>query len=955
MTRRKRKKNQGTRKQLAQELGIPLSQIDQVIAEIQKHLGHPIPDTTLLDYVRHHPQTRALCRKIQRKLFPPEPVPQIIKLPKPSPSAQDETVQAEIKHLASLLRLPVPEAAALHREIKQQIKIAFNDSDLFTVVKALKPTEAIPTVDQIVEVLEIHLVATRLALTTQQVQQLPHAVMDRLRLPVTFNDILQFLEIATPPVSVQDIYNYFYREWKSAFDLTRLLHISDGEAWQYMVQIRELVSWSVPHHQLLETIKSLPHNQKSPMDVAFALDRQLIAQRLRLSLTEARNLTDSIRQHIAKSISNRQIIAAIPFFELDAAETYETQFHALWEIATTFDHSIEQAGQFFQEIKTQSPAGTTYAEIQEAFDSVSIHNISTASVLNELITQQTARRLNLAVDDFICLPGEISEEIDAHVSPKQIEEIVNSLGDRASVAEVREHFWRKQYPIPQIAAALGIKAATARKRLWQIKQDVPFQIDDAEIMAAIESLPDGHNTTASIISCIYARQIAAQLYDNPQRANDLLREMSDKTGQNISGQDIAAAWAVLPAEHKTFTDLIGLMQTKILWQKSLVDTLEFAQTIQAKMAKPIPLSQLWSLIQSISPALQNKKGILTYLSLRHLLQNDNPDTTKLNHLAGEISRHNYESRFWNFVSQCDAPDKLTIRDIEYLLTLIHWMILNILTPDKSQGELWLTRHTLISRLSGITNSRRHFQQAAQLTAYSQKCWQTILSTKRQYQVPSNGRAEVEVPVQIASLINLHSVRFVQERVKAPGLFIQFKFRTPALLGIIRIDPSGEITGFHELIDDLWYRALIQAVAFSHYRDLVVPSQIQQSSPLPAHRQPTRKQASTPGHHTTRAFPLQRPQKKQYSLADWYESQEIARHSVRGHTRWIASDFVASGDKHLQARRAGVTLQHGYTWVIEHERGNPKPTKIPLEGEDLLEHTIFTSPPRAEAELEKILR
>lgn len=949
----------GSRKQLAQELDIPMTQINKVVAAVHKQLRRPVPDATLLDHIRRNPQSRELFKQIQKNLFPPESVaPQSINLPQQPLFLPDDLIHPEIHQLAKVLAMPIPEASALYDQVAEQVKVPFAAADLLASVTPLSTTESI--VDPLVEALEIRLLSSKLNLPEEQVRQLPDNIMDHFRLPATYNDILQFLEIATPPVSVQDIRNYFYREWKSAYSLVPILHISDGDAWRFMVQIRELVSWSVPHDQLIKTVHNLPHQQRNPVDIALALDLQHIAQRLRLPSLEASNLLTVIRQTLSDSISNRQIINAIPFFDLQTSEPYEKQFETLWEIATAREQSMEQAGQFFLEIKAKSAPSTTYEEILDAFYEAPTQNISVASVLSHLVEQQTARRANMTRDEFAYLPKKISEEIDATVTQQDIIWVIQKLGAEASAQSVKEYFWEKQYPIPQMAVALNIKASEVRVRLRQIKQEVHIEVGDDEILAAIDSLAAKNRKNAAIVNQIYARQTASQLLANPQEASNLVAEIHRKTGLDVSGQEMAVALEVLPAENKTVTDLIGLLQAKAAWNKSIPEAMSLAQEILSKLHEPVPLIEFWSLLQGISPALGNEAGIIVYFNLQHLLKNNAPDTATLNRLAIAIAQHPYKARFWDYVALCNSPNGLTVKDFDHLLQLLNWSILRVLTPDKSKKEQWVTYLSLDSllreKLSRIylPSISQQRQQTTALKRYAQDCWTSICSQERQYQVPSYGRVEIIVPTAITSFLNLHSVRFAQEKIKAPGLFIRFEFENPTLIGIIRIDPSGDISGFHQLVNDAWFQALIEAIALSHYRDLVVPNQLQLPSRLPRSHRPTDSRAGIPGNRTTKTFPTLRTNPKRHSLADWYESQEIARHSVRGHIRWISPDFVATDERHNQAKKAGVSLKVGYTWVIEHERGNPQPTKIPLDGEDLTEHTIFTSPPKAEFELTKIL-
>jgi len=898
---------QDIRKQLAEELDIPPEQIDQVVTAVHKQLKHSLPDASLLDVVQRNPQSRALFKQIQQNLFAAELV--------------------GVGEERPFTPAPTPE----------------------------------PATDQNIQVLEIDLLVAKLNFPEQQVRHLPDDIKDRLGLTITYNDILQFLDVATPPVTVEDIRNYFYREWKSAYDLARIMSLSDDEAWRFMVQIREQVSWSVPHAQLIKTVHGLPHQHRSPDTIARSLDLQFIARHLHLTLSEASALLTHIQQEAAEFVSNRQIINAIPFLDRQMAEPYERQFITLWEIADTLSLSMEQADEFVRRVKAKASPGATYQEILEAFNELSTQNLSETAVLDQLVVRQAARQTGMTADEFRQLPQTISEEIDAAVTQYDLIRTIHELGTGANIASIKAHYWKKQYPIPQIAVALQVPAATARSRLAQIMRDIHFPINNDEILRTVQSLPIAERTNKNIVSQIYARQVAVELHQEPQQAQELQREIMNKTGQEFSGWEIDAAWKLLPPANKTVSDLIGLLQAQSSWHKNPQETFAQIQQIRERTAEAVPLAEFLAELQKIPAPLQNDNGILNYFNLRYVLPNEKPKRKTLIRLATDITQLPQEGRFWKFVGQCPTPDNLTVREVDHLLQLVAWDIPNVLEPDKWQKERWVTSSYLIDILgeehsnSLLPLSTERQERVTSLKTYAKRCWATICSQERQYQVPSRGKAEIIVPPSVTALINLHSIRFVQEHMQAPGLFVQFKFDNPSLIGVIRIDPSGVISGFHQLVDASWLTSLVESVALSHYRDLVVPQRLMATSlRVPGRRRNGRQANSEANHRTNKPFPMQRRTRKQYSLADWYESQEIARHMVRGHTRWISQGFVASDEKHFQAKKAGVSLPIGFTWVIEHERGNPQPTKIPLIGEDLSKHTVFTSPPQAEAELARIL-
>ncbi|MBE2198716.1 MAG: hypothetical protein IAE79_08910 [Anaerolinea sp.] len=947
-----------TRTQLAQELDISLNDIHEVVRIVQLQSGGPISNTRLLERVRNDPELRNKFKQIEQEVKRKRGRAGQGSAQATANSTND-LINPSIHQLAGILAISTTEATALYGTIRDRVPITFSDADLLKAAQRYQA--AAPTIDQVVEALEIHLLVTKLNLTEQEVRQLPDDILARFRLSITYADILQFLEIASPPVSIGDIRNYFYREWKSAYGLVKIMSLTDDEAWRFMVQIRELVSWSVPQEHLLKTVRELPPQQRTPANSALALDYLAVAQRLNLIPAQASSLVNNIRQATPDLTSNRPIISALPYFDQQSDEAYEKQFEVLWEIATALQRPIEQAGQFFDDVKAKSSPDTSYAEILDAIYEVSIHNISVSSVIDQLVNQQTAHRMHITSEEFASLPETLSDEIGAIISQKEIIQAIQELGGETTVASIRAYFWQKQFPVPQLAAALRIPASTARIRLGQIKQSVHFPLQDEEILATIESFPLGKRKNTEIINLLYARQVAAQAGYDPSQGHNLLLEIRHKSGQAISGSELNTAWTLLPSADRTIQNVIGLLQAQSLWKKNLAETWEFAQEVQISVAAAERFPELWSLIQDIAPALQNSNGIRHYFRLRRLLQSAAPTISTLNRLATEISQPLSEKRFWDFANYYATAENLSVQDAEHLIQLIRWSIPLTLIPNKSQKECWVSKEHLDSFVAlnasdRSANSATEQRQLHSLSTYSESCWRAIYSKERQYQIPSNGRAEIMAPSFVARRINLYSVRLTQEGVKAPGLFVQFKFTDPACVGILKIDPSGNIAGFHEMMGNTWGQELIKAVALSHYRDLVIPNPVSPSaSKRAASHQPRSGRGGPPGgRQAAKPFPTQQPRKKQYSLTDWYESQEIARHNVRGHTRWIGRDFVADSEKYSQARRAGVILQDGYTWVIEHERGNPKPTPIRLDGEDLAEHTLFTPPPKAEDDLARIL-
>lgn len=286
-----------------------------------------------------------------------------------------------------------------------------------------------------------------------------------------------------------------------------------------------------------------------------------------------------------------------------------------------------------------------------------------------------------------------------------------------------------------------------------------------------------------------------------------------------------------------------------------------------------------------------------------------------------------------------------------------------LLPDLGHQETWLSQVDMPASFQSFFNSGQANPQA--LTDYGRQCF-TDLEKRRCYQIPSQGRAEIIASERLHRLTGLHVIRFVQEDVDPPGVFLQFEFGfdRPAI-GLVKVEKNGRVEGFHTFWgSDETFKALIDAVALAYYRDLVTPGKIYYYRPHS--RTPRPSLSLTP----PRPKPLPRPQGvpvgsrytrlvkgKIFDLGSWYDAQERARHNVTGHSRWIGHRFIADPEKYEEAAAAGVKLKPGETWVIEHERGGPGNGGLRLSHDgQLLERTLFRSSERdsASADLDKLL-
>lgn len=280
---------------------------------------------------------------------------------------------------------------------------------------------------------------------------------------------------------------------------------------------------------------------------------------------------------------------------------------------------------------------------------------------------------------------------------------------------------------------------------------------------------------------------------------------------------------------------------------------------------------------------------------------------------------------------------------------------DLFLPNFTRKESWIQRRHL-SDIELVLSRRECTFDFREAKLFGNQCWEEILSAKRHYQVSSKGRVEIFVSTELFQLTGLNKVRFIQEGAKSPAVFLRFEFSEFSAIGIVKIKRDGNIVGFHKASKSPLFETIIETTALSYYRDLVIPDpNVRYYWPgssvragYPPYYKPPRLRELPRIQHVPYVPSSSRP--KIYEFKEWYYVQERARHHVDGHTRWIGHGFIASEIKQRQAREAGVNLQMGYTWVVEHERGDSGFTGPKLRKYDLVERTQFFPPERASAKL-----
>jgi len=265
----------------------------------------------------------------------------------------------------------------------------------------------------------------------------------------------------------------------------------------------------------------------------------------------------------------------------------------------------------------------------------------------------------------------------------------------------------------------------------------------------------------------------------------------------------------------------------------------------------------------------------------------------------------------------------------------------------------LKHDMLTDFMTSYWNTAIHHTAHIQTVIHS--LWDDICSEKRMYEIPSNGRAEIEAPAILTKYTNILSFKFIQEGLESPSIYVLALFRsnndTP-LAGTIVVNRDGSIKGFVDLINNRTYYFLVYYMIIATYHAFVIPQHREQ------HHSAHQEHSSRMQHEGTtiqqRSLPRIRRQSGASPLNDWYEAQAKATHTVIGHERYISKTFRAAHIKYLQAEKAGITLRPGHTWVQGHARGEATSIheNIYLDGDDLLKPTLFKAPDHLHHDLVK---
>lgn len=920
---------QNHKKQLAQILNIPIKQLDRVINVVHQTYRQAIPYQALLELVKRNPDVRHQFQKIYKQIYSPE-----------------------IQALAQIWDLSLPDTERVCQDISAQLPFPVTIQMIYQVVKQHDRPKW--TFQQLLYLLKVNYAAERLHTSEAHIDHLRDHLKQLFQQTLTADDLLHYLEIETEPPDLQTATQFFTEEYLVATEIAQLLNISQAEAGQFVRQTRQTMQRPLLHDQTLPIIRQLSAKNRNLKVLAEVIDYQLIAQRFGLTLQATHQLI--LENETGSPNIRQQIVAALPALPSDATIAL---LKLVLLLAELFNLTPSEAYGSVQQIRQRVGATISPEAIADVVQRMKRTAVSEKNIITNLQTEVLSQQLALTPLELEQLLADLSNEIGAIVTPDHI--FTSRLPiETLTIDGIRAHFWQIQHPVPQMAALMRMSAWDVPKLITQVQDKFKTAVSPNELLNILQTYPIEYEKGEQLIQALFARHVAAELEHKRANAFYLIAQIKAHSQRpDLSPEQIATALAALPQAEKNRANLENLLHLSHIWAMTENKVMTILQHVQKHKFAPAELTHLLQIAQQLAPDLRHEEGLACFLSLTNWLKYSKPKVQQLNDLALKIVAGGFYVKMKDIVEKNLNTDAIAVADIEHFLWLLGRLprVKNLMSPHDHAGERWITQAYIDFVLAEVSLPivEKCRQQSRKLTVYGQQCWQKICSDEREFQVPSAGRAEILVPDFVTKLVQLKSIRLIQEDAKAPGLFIQCKFANADVFGLIEIDPNGQITGFHQFISDPWFQAIIQSIALSHYRDLVVPIQRHYLAIQPS-QQPARPHRT----HATRKpssfkpFPDSPPYQKQYKLSDWYQSQYIARYQVRGHTRWVRSHFVADAVKRQQAKSAGVTLVDGYTWVLEHERGTPWQTKIKLDGEDLTELTIFLPPPKAAGELRDII-
>jgi hypothetical protein len=777
-----------------------------------------------------------------------------------------------------------------------------------------------------------------------------------------------------------------YHKEKSLEELVNLISITDELDSESPTVIglirtlRRLRGDEVSHTEIKAILIGLEDPQVNEEQLRQHVEAHRLATALNTGLQAARSILDEVRLHLGRTVQVDEILVAID--ELSAQDwdsaTMVVALHAqelMQDLAIDLPHAMRLAEEFEdgKRLTERVVAELGYPFASEAMTKAIMDldpaSLSLSSIAETVELNEIARRFGVTKEEAIALAQRMAEVSDLALGPGDViaasefyidtEDPFDYVSSLVAIARALEmtileagqfvqsvrRSGGQRYAFTAQAISLALQYAGGRGR---DPADVAAYIRADQLLHAV-----GMGSTAAELHS----QLVPFLIGEPDYS-DLLEALQHTGPESIPGGVITYLNQKLVLRELSARLGVGLKK---------VDSLP-AHLLQ-RTGKELDHSQALAIVKQIPQAHRSFDNSLDLITLVFLF--GMADWQEIANLVASLTKErDLRGLFWDLFAALLKDQAATLSDartIRWLAQLPRrtWWIDELVGSSEhilvTQGRL----KTLAARIH--PRARTRLTTGTHMTKFRQLCdasWGEICSEKRQYEVPSLGRAELLATDRIHSLTGLKSVRFIAEGVRAPGVFLQFKFDTePQSVGMMRISPEGKAEGFHELVDNRLFITLIEVVAFTYYRDLVIPDlRMRPTSTAPPrhHRQTTKPVQTAQAMRPPQRRPPRQSHpllpKRPIHLSEWYAAQTRARHHVIGHLRFIRSGFRADWVKQAQARAAGVDIPLDYTWVVEHERGDPQRTGPVILDErfDLTKHILFSPPRRAVEEMDAIL-
>jgi hypothetical protein len=872
--------------------------------------------------------------------------------------------------IAAALAIYPTEVPEFMSGVRQKIQFSVSDKEILAAIQGL--AEPGRTERNILAALEVGRIARKLGVENAEVDQLASTLSERLGVPVTNYRVLNAIDAATSTPTVETVIEDIESDAKLILSIADDLDETPEDASLFVDHLQERYPWATKVH-ILQAIRHLEVTDRRVNSIHESVEVLFIARKAEIEYAEARTLAAEISEQTGFAVTNALLIKTLSQPEFEINENVIERLFMLGLVAQARRESWQAARLFVQAIMSEIQP-VRYHQLERAFAALSFP-YTVAEFVAQLESDQAMQHLDVSLAD---LTKRVADLIGSDIPAERVFRVVQSLGEGATSETVLAHFEEEFASILMIASEMEIPPAAVRETLHKIAVAFEHTITEGAVIRSLQQIDNRPKTIPQVVDELYLQRIVGEMNIPLPRARSLVARLQQVVDHRLTSKSILQKITEMERANRDVETLEVMLQLCNALKLRIPEVHPLLDSLQKETNQFLSATKLWTILKHIDPVHHHHEGIAAYLLIANRLKAGNTKAATVNKAVAWLGENKAAvNRFWSLLEQFRRGQKITESDLAYIFKIAIWPASSvaIMSPNLSRKEQWIHQGIVDSLVSNAFPEGSFFQrwlnpnrsqneqnrQVVSLKAYGRQCWRTIRSDERRYQVPSNGRAEIIVDEKLRSLIGLHSLQFVQERISAPGLFIRFKLREPAAVGLVCISETGTVEGFQELSNNQWFQALIEAVAFGYYRDLVISgeSEYRENDGVIRSRRGGGGKSVARAKKPHRTLPSPRTHKRAsqgfYRLEDWYESQEIMRHWVRGHVREVGPHFEASPEKQREAKRAGVRLKPGQTWVVEHERGNPQDHMIvKLDGEDLIEHTVFAPPVRATTELKQIL-